>query len=111
MENVNFVKSRMKPQNTCYMTETLDGIWEHVEGKLNDVNIKLKIQYRDIILGVTKSNNKGLVTNKVNKVNKVISIVKWMIWKRRNSLRHEDKWLTIDILLLQIHQEINSIIV
>ncbi len=32
-----------------------------------------------------------------------------MIWKRRNSLRYADKWLTIDILLLQIHQEINSV--
>ncbi len=61
------------------MTETLDGIWEHVEAKLNDANIKLKIQYMDIILGLTKSNNKGLDTNNRHTVNKVIIIVKWMI--------------------------------
>ncbi len=44
--------------HNIYDCETLDGIWEHVEGKLNNANIKLKIQYRNIILGVTKSNNK-----------------------------------------------------
>ncbi len=80
-------------ENLVYDYETLDGIWEHVEGKLNDANIKLKIQYRDIILGVTKSNNKGLVTNNRHTLNKVISIVKWIIWKRINSLRYEEKRL------------------
>ncbi len=80
MENVNFVKSRMKPQNTWYMT-VRHQIGEHIEGKLNDANIKLKIQYRDIILAVAKSNNKGLDTNNRHKVNKVISIVKWMMCK------------------------------
>ncbi len=94
-----------------YDCETLDGIREHVEGKLNDANIKLKIRYRDIILWVTKSNNKGLDTNNRHTVNKVISIVKCIICKGRNSFRYEEKWLTIDILLIQIHQEINSIIV
>ncbi len=94
-----------------YDCDILDGIWEQVEGKLNDANITLKIQFWDIILGVTKSNNKGLDTNNRHKVNKVISTVKWMIWKQRYSLRYEEKWLTIYILLLQIHQEINSIIV
>ncbi len=68
-------------EHLVYDCETLDGIWEHVEAKLNDANIKLKIQYRDIILGVTKSNNKGLDTNNRHTVNKVINIVKWMIWK------------------------------
>ncbi len=82
IENANFVKLRMKYENTwLYDFETLDGIWEHVEAKLNDANIKLKIQYRVIILGVTKSNNKGLDTNNRHTVNKVINIVKWMIWK------------------------------
>ncbi len=98
-------------EHLVYDCETLDGIWEHVEGKLNDANIKLKIKYMDIILGVTKSNNKGLDPNNRHKVNKVISIVKWMIWKQSNLIRYEDKWLTIVILLFQIHQEINSIIV
>ncbi len=68
-------------EDLVYDSETLDGIWEHVEGKVNDANITLKIQYRDIILRVTKSNNKGLDTNNRHKVNKVISIVEWMIWK------------------------------
>ncbi len=40
------------------------------------MNQILKKKYRDIILGVTKSNNKGLDTNNRHKVNKVISIVK-----------------------------------
>ncbi len=52
-----------------YDCDALDGIWEHVEGKLNDANIKLEIQYRDIILGVTKSNYKGLDTNNRHKLN------------------------------------------
>ncbi len=50
-------------EHLVYDCETLDGIWEHVEGKLNDAKIK----------------------NNRHTVNKVISIVKWMIWKRRNS--------------------------
>ncbi len=64
-----------------------------------------------MFFGVTKSNYKGVDTNNRHKVNKVISTVKWMIWKRRNSLIYEDKWMTIDIFLLQIHQEISRIIV
>ncbi len=30
-------------ENLVYDCETLDGIWQYVEGKLNDANIKLKI--------------------------------------------------------------------
>ncbi len=81
------------------MTE-IDGIWEHVERKLNDANIKLKIHFRDIFLEVTQSNNKGLDTNNRHTVNTVISIVKRMIWKRRNSLRYEEKWVTIGIYII-----------
>ncbi len=44
-------------EHPVYDCDTLDGIWDHVGGKLNDANIKLKRQYRDIILGVIKSNN------------------------------------------------------
>ncbi len=62
------------------------------------------------MLCTNETNLNILDTNNRHGVNKVTSIVKWMIWKLRNSLRYDEKWLTTDILLLQIHQEINSII-
>ncbi len=69
-------------EHRLYDSETLNGISKHMEGKLNDATIKIKIKYRDIFLGVTKSNNKGIDTNNSHKVNKTISIVKWMIWNQ-----------------------------
>ncbi len=41
----------------------IDGIWEHVERKLNDANIKVKIHYRDIILDqITKDSTQTIDT-------------------------------------------------
>ncbi len=41
--------------------ETWDGIRKHVEGKLKNANIKIKIHWKDIILGLTETNNKRIM--------------------------------------------------
>ncbi len=40
---IKYLQKYLQNLHLLYDCETLDGIWEHVEGKLNDANLKIKI--------------------------------------------------------------------
>ena len=90
-------------EHLLYTCECNDEVWENVEIWLKKIDENISINFRSIILGIYQNDeNANKVEDKKakrNVVNMVIGIVKWFIWKGRNSVKHEQKWVTnIDII-------------
>jgi hypothetical protein len=86
----------MEDEEHILNCESQGEYWNYINmcvGKITDININEKL----LVLGCTMPGVEG------NVINCIVEEAKWVAWKRRCSMRYEEKWIS-DIQMIDTHK-------